>query len=164
MHRMRNLFICLAVSFVLSSPRLVSRPSDVLDQRLPVPLSPHLAQHQKENMREYLEAVQGIVAGLAARDFKAIERSAKRMGFSEKTGKMCGKMGAAAGGFTERAIQFHKTADLIAAAARKFDEHEVLSALRTTLTQCTGCHSTYRQEIVDEPTLKLLTAKTQKAN
>ena len=57
---------------------------DKLDQRRPVPLLPMMAQHQKQNMREHLEAVQAVVAAAAVGDFDEVAASAKRLGFSER--------------------------------------------------------------------------------
>ncbi len=125
-----------------------------LDTRTPVPMPPYMANHQKQNMREHLEAVQGIISGLSKKDFKAIAAAAKRMGFSEEMGNMCEHMGAGAAGFTEQAIQFHKSADEIARFAEKRDQLGVITGLNNTLNRCTTCHSTYRQQIVDEATYK----------
>ena len=50
--------------------------------------------------------------------------------------------------FAERAIAFHKSADEIAAAARRKDIQGVTANLSRTLVQCTGCHATYRQDII----------------
>lgn len=130
-----------------------------MDKRVPVPLTPHMAHHQKQNMREHLESVQAIVAGLMKQDFKAIEVSATQMGFTPEMGKMCQHMGAGADGFSERAVQFHKTADEIAKFARKKDQAGVFRALNHTLTQCTSCHATYRQQVVDQATYDLLAEK-----
>lgn len=91
----------------------------LIDVRIPVPLLPKMALHQKQNMREHLESVQGVIDGLTRKDFRAIEASASKMGFTEEMGRMCERMGAGAPGFTEQALSFHKSADLIAAAARK---------------------------------------------
>jgi len=125
-----------------------SEALDRLDQRRPVPLLPMMAQHQKENMREHLEAVQGVVAAAAVSDFEKIAVAAKRMGFSETMGRMCEHMGAAAPGFTEQALSFHHTADEIAVAAAKRDGAAVLVALSKTLEACTSCHATYKQQLV----------------
>jgi hypothetical protein len=129
------------------------------DNRVPVPLVPHMALHQKQNMREHLESVQGIIDGLLRKDFKGIETAASKMGFTEMMGQMCQKMGAGAEGFTEKAITFHKTADQIAIYARKKDEKGVLSSLHRTLSQCTSCHATYRQQVVDEATYNAFVGK-----
>jgi len=135
----------LAASRTSPSP---SESLDKLDQRHPLPLLPMMAQHQKQNMREHLEAVQEVVAAAAAGDFDNVAVAAKRMGYSETIGPMCEHMGAGAPGFTEQALAFHHTADEIAAAATRRDSGEVLAALSKTLKACTKCHSTYKQRPV----------------
>ena len=123
---------------------------DRLDRRTPVPLLPMMAQHQKQNMRDHLVAVQEIVAAAAANDFTAIERAARRLGSSESMQQMCSHMGAGAPGFAEQALAFHQTADRIGAAAREQAQGRVLSELSTTLQACTACHATWKQKIVGE--------------
>jgi hypothetical protein len=109
-----------------------------------------MANHQKANMRDHLLAVQEIVAAAAASDFPGVEKAARRIGYSEQMGQMCTHMGAAAPGFTERALAFHHSADAIAASAREHDAPAVLRALSATLTSCTGCHAQFKQQIVAE--------------
>lgn len=121
---------------------------DKLDQRRPVPLLPMMAHHQKESMREHLEAVQEVVAAAALNDFDKVAVAAKRMGFSEAMGRRCEHMGAAAPGFTEQALAFHHTADEIVSAATKQDGPGVLAALSKTLGVCTSCHATFKQQPV----------------
>lgn len=123
---------------------------DRLDTRAPLPLLPMMANHQKQNMREHLAAVQAIVAASAERDFVSIERASSRIGYSEQMGQMCTHMGAGAPGFTEQALAFHHAADTIGEAARRHDLPAVLTALGTTLSACTGCHSTFKQHVVTE--------------
>jgi len=130
---------------------------DRLDGRAPVPLLPMMAEHQKQNMRDHLLAVQEIVAGMAAGDFAAVERAAARMGYSEQMGAMCTHMGAGAPGFGAQAIQFHRNADRIVAAARDRDQVRVLVELGTTLANCTACHAMWKQQVVDEATWQALT-------
>lgn len=55
-----------------------------MDKRKPVPLSPKMANHQKQNMREHLEAVQAIVSGPGRDDFSTVEKAAKKIGYSEE--------------------------------------------------------------------------------
>jgi hypothetical protein len=132
-----------------SSPSGASEALDKLDRRRPVPLLPMMAQHQKQNMREHLEAVQQVVAAVAAGDFDRVAVSAKRMGYSETMGRMCEHMGAGAPGFSEQALAFHHAADEIVGAAAKQDGPAVLAALSKTLGACTTCHSTYKQRLVE---------------
>jgi hypothetical protein len=130
---------------------------DSLDDRTKVPLLPMMAHHQRVNMRDHLTAVQEIVAAAATSDFAAIEKAAGRIGYSEQMGAMCTHMGAGAPGFTDLALEFHRTADTIGAAAKQKDSTEVLAALGRTLAKCTGCHARFKQEVVDEATFRSLT-------
>jgi hypothetical protein len=131
---------------------------DALDGRARVPLLPHMAHHQKQNMRDHLVAVQEIAGALAAGDYAAVERAAGRIGYSEAMGQMCTHMGAGAPGFADRAVEFHRTADGIARAARGGSTEEVLRALDATLRTCTSCHATWKQHVVDEAAFGLLAA------
>ena len=130
-----------------------------MDKRVPVPLVPMMANHQKQNMREHLEAIQQVVDGLTRSDFAAIEKASARIGYSEQMGMMCSQMGAGAAGFTEQALRFHHTADTIAAAAHRHDKAATLKALTATLQTCTASHAVYRQEVVDDATWTTLTGK-----
>lgn len=123
---------------------------DAMDSRKPVPLLPMMANHQKQNMRDHLVAVQEIIAALATDDYAAIEKAAGRIGFSEQMGQMCTHMGAGAPGFTEQALHFHRTADGIAVAARAKDKAKVMTELSATLQTCTACHAAWKQQVVDE--------------
>ncbi len=123
---------------------------DRLDSRRPVPLLPMMAQHQKQNMRDHLEAVRDIVSAAANADFAQVEQATRRIGYSESMGRMCEHMGAGAPGFTEQALAFHHAADQIGQAAAQRDANAVMKALATTLGHCTSCHSTYKQQLVDK--------------
>ena len=131
---------------------------DRMDTRSPVPLLPMMANHQKQNMRDHLMAVQEIVVALATDDYAAIEEAAGRIGFSEQMGQMCTHMGAGAPGFTEQALHFHHTADRIATAARERNRPRVLTELGATLKTCTSCHAAWKQQVVDEPTWQKITS------
>jgi hypothetical protein len=133
---------------------------DRMDTRTAVPMAPAMANHQKENMRDHLLAVQEIVAALASDDFAAVERAAARIGSSEEREQMCAHMGAAAPGFTEQALAFHYAADRISIAARERDRGRILGELGATLETCTSCHSAWKQLVVDEATWRRLTGST----
>lgn len=133
---------------------------DAMDQRAAVPLLPMMANHQKQNMRDHLLAVQEIIAALGSDDFAAIERAVKRIGFSEQMGQMCTHMGRGAPGFAEQALDFHHAADRIADAARQRDRARVLVELGATLQTCTSCHAKWKQRVVDDATWQQLTAAT----
>jgi len=130
-----------------------------MDTRIAVPLVPMMAQHQRQDMRDHLLAVQEIVTAAATDDFAGVQRAAARIGFSEQMGQKCSHMGAGAPGFTELALAFHHSADTITAAAQQRDHAAVLQALGATLQACTGCHAAYRQSIVDDATWNQLTSQ-----
>jgi len=127
-------------------------------ERQPFYLLPMMAEHQKQNMRGHLEAVNEIIAALARRDYPAIGAAAKKLETSPEMEQMCTHMGAATPGFSERALAFHSTADAIVSAAQRKDSMQVLTALNRTLNTCVSCHATYRQEVVDEARWNELTA------
>jgi len=129
-----------------------------LDHRTPVPMPPMMAWHQKQNMMAHLVAIQQIVAHAAQEDWDAIDTAASRIGSSPQTQKTCEHMGAGAEGFTERALMFHQRADDIRTAAQSRDLPAVLRATSTTLDACTGCHATYRQQVIDMNTWHQITA------
>jgi hypothetical protein len=131
---------------------------DEMDNRTPVPLLPMMANHQKQNMRDHLVAIQEIVQGVATNDFDVIEKAAKRIGYSDEMGQMCTHMGAGAPGFAEQSIRFHRTADRIAEAARTKERAKVLAALGTTLQTCTACHAVWKQRVVDDLAWRQVTA------
>jgi hypothetical protein len=130
------------------------------DTRQPLPLPAMMAEHQKQNMREHLAAVQAIVAAIGHDDMDAVAKASERIGYSEAMAQTCEHMGAAAPAFTAMALDFHHTADGISDAARRGDRAGVLSALDRTLQTCVNCHATYRQEVVDEDTWEKLTTAT----
>ena len=146
-----------ATSSVLPPQTPFAAGHEALDTRTPLPLTAMMAEHQKQNMRDHLAAVQEIVAALAADDMSAVEKAARRIGYSDSMAQMCQHMGAGAPGFTDMALTFHRTADTIADAAQRGDRRAAITALAATLSTCVGCHAVYRQQVVDEATWQRLT-------
>ena len=136
-------------------------PPSTSDARKPLPLLAHMAEHQREQMRDHLAAIQEILAALSTNDFAGVEKAASRIGYSEQMGRMCSHMGAGAPGFTDTALQFHRTADTISVAAKKRDAEATLRAVTATLQTCVSCHATYRQEIVDDAAWEKITSQSQ---
>lgn len=131
------------------------------DTRTPVPLLPMMAEHQKAEMREHLATVQAIVAALAKDDFAGVAKAAQAIGYSDEEAQECRHLGAGAPGFFQVALDFHRAADGIGAAAQKKDRAAVLAALDATLSRCVGCHAAFRQQVVDQATWTRLTAGHQ---
>jgi cytochrome c556 len=144
---------------LIVSARAEEHSQSAGETRKPLLLPAMMANHQKQNMREHLAAVQAIVAAIVRDDMDGVTKATARLGFSEAMGQMCEHMGAATPGFTAMALNFHHTADTIGEAARRGDRAGVLTALDRTLQTCVTCHATYRQEVVDEQTWQRLTAE-----
>ncbi|MEZ4439522.1 MAG: hypothetical protein R3B72_10555 [Polyangiaceae bacterium] len=123
-----------------------------MDTRRPVPLQPMMAWHQKQNMMEHLVAIQRITAALAKEDWAAVAEASALIESSPHMQQMCQHMGMGAPGFTDLALDFHRRADAIGAAAANHDATQVLEATATTLEACTTCHALYRQDVVDAAT------------
>ncbi|MCA9621680.1 MAG: hypothetical protein KC731_21805 [Myxococcales bacterium] len=123
-----------------------------MDTRKPVPLQPMMAWHQKQNMMEHLVAIQRITAALAKEDWAAVAEASALIESSPHMQQMCQHMGMGAPGFTDLALDFHRRADAIGAAAANHDATQVLEATATTLEACTTCHALYRQDVVDAAT------------
>jgi hypothetical protein len=114
-----------------------------------------------DSAASFTALIQEIVTALAEDDFYGVAKSASRIGYSEQMGRTCSHMGAGAPGFTETALNFHRTADAIGSAAKQRDAGATLKAVSATLQTCVGCHATYRQEIVDEAKWTELTESTR---
>lgn len=123
-----------------------------LDPRLPVPLQPMMAWHQKQNMQQHLVAIQRITAAVAEEDWPEVAAASTLIESSPQMQMQCEHMGAGAEGFTEMALDFHHRADAIGEAARQEDGPAVLKATAHTLEACTTCHARYRQDVVDAET------------
>ena len=93
------------------------------DTRKPLPLAAMMAEHQKQNMREHLAAVQAIIAAIGRDDMDGVAKASACIGYSEVMGQMCEYMGTAAPGFTTMTLNFHHTANTIGEAARRGDRY-----------------------------------------
>jgi len=60
-------------------------PLTSMDSRSPLPLLAMMAEHQKQNMREHLMAIQAIVAAIARDDLDGVTTAASRIGYSPST-------------------------------------------------------------------------------
>ena len=146
-----------AVAAEAPTAATAANAAGMLDTRTPVPLLPMMAQHQKEQMRDHLLAIQEIIEATSREAWQEVETSAARIGYSESMAAMCEHMGAATPGFSDVALRFHQTADLIAEAARAHDAKSVLEKTAATVAVCTGCHAAYKQQIVDDDEWQRLT-------
>lgn len=156
---MKTLPMLLMLSACASAPAAQTERSSTatgweqaaaMDARAPIPLTPRMAEHQKQNMRDHLLAVSEIVAGLGTSDWPAVQRAAARLGSSPQSTRMCEHMAGGMEAFAQQGIAFHATADGVVEAATLRDRDATLRALGDTLSACTSCHAAYRQEVLSE--------------
>jgi cytochrome c556 len=121
---------------------------DSMDQRIPVPLQPMMANHMKQMMRGHLEALQAINIALGEENWAGVEQAAALLGSGSEGRQMCKRMGQGAPGFYEMGVSFHTQADAIATAAKAQDTQGVLRATGQTMAICSACHTIYRQEVL----------------
>jgi cytochrome c556 len=117
------------------------------DQRKPVPMTAEMAAHQLSNMRDHLQAIHGVVASLAKKDFAGVKAAAAKLASSPEMTMMCKNLGQGVEGFTQMGLAFHSSGDDLVAAAEKKDEKLILAKLERTLNTCTTCHAAFRQQI-----------------
>ena len=101
-------------------------------------------------MRLMLESTEGVVAGLAARDMRAIEQAAARSGQRAPGTVDQALHGNLPEEFMHMGAAAHGGFDDIARLAREgAGADAVTMRLSETLHQCTSCHATYRVEAHD---------------
>lgn len=97
-------------------------------------------------MRLMLEGVQGIVAGVAANDSKAVISAARAVGAGAAADLNPGLMGKLPLDFKQQGMTVHGGFDDLAAAVEQgtADNNAVLLRLSEQLNRCIACHATYR--------------------
>ena len=99
-------------------------------------------------MRVFLESVQAITAGIAEKDVKAVEESARASGMAEFQGVPVSLMSKLPLEFKALGRSTHEAFDDIAREARDMgDEKALLSSLGEMMLKCTSCHAAYRLEV-----------------
>ena len=118
-----------------------------VDHRIAIALSPTHAAALREEMRGQLMTLQGIIGGLATRDWKAVETLADARGPGKGGGRGQGFRAQLPAAWFDVARPMHMEYAAIAEEAR--NGKRVDAALRTleaVAAQCTACHATYRIE------------------
>lgn len=119
--------------------------SHVMDSRVSLGLSPEMKQHQLENMRSHIAAVQTIVGHLANNEFdQAAQVAHDKLGLTEAMRKMCSTMSDNQD-FSKLGMAFHQSGDELGEVLKNRDMKKSLQALQTTMGYCVQCHATFRQ-------------------
>jgi len=117
----------------------------MLDGRTSLNLAPQMKQHQLQNMRSHVAAVQAIVGYLADGNFDAAAEVAHgKLGLTDEMKMMCEHMSDNTE-FTKLGLAFHQSADQLGDTLKTKDMKKSLQALQTTMNYCVQCHATFRQ-------------------
>lgn len=116
------------------------------DNRAALGLSPAAREGLLQTMREHLEAIQSIVAALAAGDYDGAATVAREeLGFAKHHQAMQREQNAAfPPRYQELAMAHHQAADDLADVIAKRDLPVILQALESTIAPCTTCHREYK--------------------
>ena len=118
--------------------------STVIDDRISLNLTPAMKQHQLQNMRAHLEAIQTIIGQLGQNDFTGASQTAhQKLGLSEAMRTMCNRFDNDA--FKTLGINFHTSADEMAEVFKKENLADSLAAVNNTMNYCVNCHKQFRQ-------------------
>lgn len=127
-----------------SSHSMHQQHGAVVDDRISLNLSPAMKQHQLQNMRAHLEAIQKIIAQLGQKDFTGASQTAhQKLGLSKEMRTMCNRFDNES--FKTLAINFHTSADEMAEVFEKENLEESLAAVNNTMNYCVSCHKQFRQ-------------------
>jgi len=116
------------------------------DTRTALMMSPEKAQHQLQNMRNHVIAVQSILNYLSKDQYdKASEVAATKLGLTDEMKMMCSSFNNE--NFEKLGLEFHTNADKMAETFKTKDKNESLKALALTMNSCVACHSSFKQQI-----------------
>ncbi len=114
------------------------------DARTSLGLPAPMRAMQKKMMREHLQAINDIVALIAAGNFDTASGIAhKKLGLTPEMKKMCDMF--ANDDFRRLGLAFHKSADELGEVLKTGDTKKSLNALHTVMNSCVQCHATFRQ-------------------
>jgi len=128
----------------MTHDKIQQKQSGDSDKRVSLNLPPMMKEHQLQNMRNHLQAVQEIVNYLSAGNFDAASRTAReKLGLTEDMKKMCNMFENE--GFRKMGFAFHESGDRLGDVLKEKDLKKSLSSLSSMLQKCVACHATYKQ-------------------
>lgn len=134
------------VAMVLAAPALAAEQDPRTPIALPADLRPDFLAH----MRHHMDALDDIIAHLAAADFKGAAGVARTelepgsgAGFGRYLPVEFREMGL---GMHRAAAEFATVAEVVPAQPAVADWQKVIAALQAISAQCRGCHGAYRVE------------------
>jgi mono/diheme cytochrome c family protein len=127
---------------------LAALPIYAEDSRTPLTVNATEAASIREEMRGFLEGVQGIASGLADNDMKAVTSAARGLGMSGANHVPMSLRMKFPMAFKQMGQATHVGFDTLANdAAEMGDAGQAMKQLGETLQNCNACHASYRLEI-----------------
>ena len=115
------------------------------DGRQAIALSPPERDLVLAEMRGMLSSVQGIVAGLAARDMKPVAAAAQASGMAAAADATPGLLAKLPLAFKDLGFSVHRGFDGLAQAIQQgASADQALARLDAQLRSCVACHAAYR--------------------
>jgi len=102
-----------------------------------------MKEHQKQNMREHLRAVQQVTAMMARGQWdEAAAVAHGQLGLTEEMRRMCSMFGPE---FMAMGLAFHESGDRLGEALKTKDRVKAETAMAGMLEKCVACHDTFKQ-------------------
>lgn len=112
------------------------------DTRRTLDVPDAMKEHQKQNMREHLRAVQQVTALMAHEEWdQAAGVAHAQLGLTDEMRRMCSMFGPE---FMAMGLEFHESGDRLGEALKTKDRHKAQAALAETLEKCVVCHDTFK--------------------
>jgi len=121
----------------------VAQPALAEDDREAIVVSAEQRDFMMAEMRTFLVVVQDIVLGMAEGDMTAVAEAAHSMRMGQGGGQGMGMGRVLPLEFRQMARGTHMAFEELAQAA-EFGSDGVLADLGTLMSNCTGCHATYK--------------------
>jgi hypothetical protein len=137
-----------ALALICFSTGVLAQSSTAKDNRIPIQISPSERNQVLYEMREYLHSLFNLHNALANKDMKAVAVSTKpMMGLLERLpANVKDRMPEE---FTQMAIGMNEALKVMARDAEtRADMSLTQSQMAELMTYCSGCHDTYRFEIL----------------
>ncbi|MCW8915908.1 MAG: hypothetical protein OQK24_08660 [Magnetovibrio sp.] len=131
-----------AISTLIAFP-LLNVSAQAEDDREALPVTAAQKTQMLGEMRGFLEAVQDIVLAMAENDMPSVIEAAKSMGMGRNRGTGQGVGRYMPMEFRQMGRGTHVAFDELAQAA-EFGPEGVLEELGVLMSNCNGCHATYR--------------------
>jgi len=119
------------------------QPARAADDREAIVVSAEQRDFMMAEMRTFLIVVQDIVLGMAEGDMTAVSEAAHSMRMGQGGGQAMGMNRVLPLEFRQMARGTHMAFEELAQAA-EFGPEGILENLGTLMSNCTGCHATYK--------------------